>query len=113
MHRWCRILALLVIGILGIQSGAGAVHAHLLPMAAVHGSSHLAHDEPANNDGKLPAGHHSASCASAQSCFPTAFAAAIITVPAVMQSITPVPLRLAALPSPRPDRLLRPPRLPG
>lgn len=111
-----RILVLLFIGVLGFQTGAMAAHMHFTPVPvmgdqaalsdpATHAESH--HDAASSDS------HHSTSCASAESCFPTATAAGVPRSVAKLTPASPLPLRTDALPASRPDRLLRPPRLLG
>lgn len=115
MSRLCRLIALLIVGVLGFHTAAMAAHTHFFPAPLSHylhanadGASaghHSAHESDQAAD------HHSASCITTQSCFPAAHA--VGTTPVVPLSpaaapLRPVPLKLASV---FPDPLLRPPRL--
>jgi len=116
MHRLRHIIVLLIVGVLGLQSGAMAMHTQLLPTSAAHHAAmvdapHGEHNERSGQAGA--ADHHGAGCAAAQSCFPVANISE--TTLAILRAapVTPAAAAPSALPSPRPERLLRPPRLPG
>jgi hypothetical protein len=140
MHRLHRFIVLLIIGVLGLQAGAFAMHAHLLPAAAGHdghamplaqsrlsephaqhaaehrqalASAHDGHHSLAQDGSDDHAGHHSAGCASAHSCFPIAHATAQAATAPVLLPALPQAAPRVAIPSSRPERLLRPPRLHG
>lgn len=113
MHR---ILLLLFIGVLGFQTGAMAAHMHFTPVAGT-GQLTMWSDpavDAASHHGVSSSGsHHSTSCASAESCFPTATAIGLHRSVAKLTPAPPLPLRADSPPVSYPDRLLRPPRLLG
>lgn len=117
MHRLRHIIVLLIVGVLGLQSGAMAMHTQLLPAPAAYHAAMVdtpMHGEQHARAAQSDAGdHHSASCAATQSCF--LVADVLETALAILRAtpVTPAAAAPSAQPSPRPERLLRPPRLPG
>ncbi|KAB7623685.1 hypothetical protein [Alkalilimnicola sp. S0819] len=110
MHSLRRIIAIVVIGILGIQTGALALHVHIPALTPATATVVDSHSHTADQPGDRETDHHGPVCTATQSCFPIGHAAALPLV--ASPSPLPVPAQAApvALPSPRHDTLLRPPR---
>lgn len=118
MHRLRHIIALLIVGVLGLQTGAMAMHTQLLPSpAADHAAAGEAHAEHGQHldqhDQNGADSHHGPGCATAQSCFPVADVSETTLTVLSGTPVAPAGVASLPLPSPRPDPLLRPPRLPG
>lgn len=117
MHRLRRFIALLIVGVLGLQTGAMAMHVHFPDVSsAVHAAvdeQHARGDRHSSPAAEDASSHHSASCIAAQSCFPVGHAVGLMAAAAPMHPVVPAPAATAALPLPRPDNLLRPPRYLG
>jgi hypothetical protein len=114
MHRLSRLIALVLVGVLGLQTGAMALHTHFFkephPTQLTLDSHHGQNDARSDHAAHSADNHHSAGCIIAQSCFPVAHAVGPASLAVVKAPVLPVPATVAALPSPRVDSLLRPPR---
>ena len=114
MYRLSRLIALVLVGVLGLQTGAMALHTHFFkeahPTQLTFDSHHGQNDTRADHATHGADSHHSASCIIAQSCFPVAHAVGSASIAVVKAPVLPIPVTVAALPSPRVDSLLRPPR---
>lgn len=123
MHRLRRLIVLLIVGVLGIQTGAFAAHAHLAaawmpagqdaPGALHTASQHTADHHHAQADADNGSSHHSASCASAHSCFPVGNAPPLAATAPALLPVAPEAAPSMAVPASPAERLLRPPRLHG
>src|SRR5690625_5071602 len=114
MHRLRRLIALLIVSVLVLQTGAMAAHAHVLmtpaPLLTAADSPGMHTDHQPVHDTQHVVGDHCAQYLPGQMCSPTGFTASMLTLAIPMSPVAPVPAVTAALPSPRADSLLRPPR---